>query len=66
MNEGTTVRELEKGTLGVFPPVHQYEGDAERDLSEKNGKREVRKQVACDEGKSVCAGHKQACAGRTL
>jgi hypothetical protein len=59
-------RELEKGTLGVFPPVHEYEGDAERDLSEKNGERESRKQVASDEGKCVSAGHKQACADRML
>ena len=64
MNEGTTVRELEKGTLGVFPPVRQYEGDADRDLREKNGQRESRKQVASDEGKTVSTSYKQACAGR--
>jgi hypothetical protein len=48
----------------VFPPVHENESDAERDLSEKNGKRESRKQVAYEKGKYICAGHKQACAGR--
>jgi len=50
----------------VFPPVHEYEGDAERDLSEKNGERESRKQIASDEDKCVSAGHKQACADRML
>jgi hypothetical protein len=49
---------LAKGAIRVFPPVHEQEGNAERDLSEKNGERESRKQVASDEDKCVSAGHK--------
>jgi len=66
MNEGATERGLEKRALGVFPPIYEYEGNAERDLSEKNGERESRKQAASDEGKCVSAGHKQARADRML
>lgn len=50
----------------MFPTVHDDEGDAEHDLTEKAGQRKVRQQVTCDEGNSVCAGHKKARAGRML
>ena len=41
--------------------VHEYEGNAERDLSEENGERESRKQIASD--KCVSAGHKVGVCG---
>jgi hypothetical protein len=46
-------KELKDGIRGMFPPVHDDEGDAEHDLTEKAGQRQ---QVTCDEGNSVCAG----------